>query len=230
MVDRQRSPQLSWISVPSSFPSINTPIVHIPTARINHRIDDYGTAIWLSRIDQILSRRLDRKGIIFTVSYRRRDLLLKSSQYSQHMVTHQARDVIEQVERFKKMSAPAFLVSPTVTTGWDFPRSELNMPNPKIYPFIIVGKLPYGDTSDAVALARHEDDKEWGSFSAMETLVQECGRMTRSSTDRCEILVCDDSIRWFVKPGGAGKFAPKWFLSRYRGTLSCVPGPLVDKI
>jgi Rad3-related DNA helicase len=205
----------SWLEVGSYFPPQNTPIWHIPTARINYRTDDYGTTIWQSRIDQIIQRRLDRKGIIFTVSYDRARLLLSRSRFKDIMLTHSTGDVSLVVNRFKAMKPPAVLVSPTVTTGWDFP--GLN--------YIIVGKIPYPDTKDLVLQARHADDKEWSAYLAMDTLVQECGRGTRSSTDKCEVLVLDDNWQWWWP--AYRKFAPQWFRERVRGSLTCVPEPLV---
>ena len=207
----------AWIEMDSHFPPENTPIWHIPTARINYRTDDYGSTIWVSRIDQIIQRRLDRKGIVFTVSYERARMLLSRSRFKDIMFTHSTGDVVQVVERFKKAPAPAVLVSPSVTTGWDFPGDTCR--------YIVIGKVPYGDTKDPVTAARHEEDKDWTSYLAMETLIQEAGRGTRSADDKCEVLAIDDSIRWFIKL--YGKFAPKWFLARYRGSLETVPAPLV---
>lgn len=209
----------TWIDVPSYFPPENTPIWHVPTVRVNYRTDDYGTSIWLARIDQIISRRLDRKGIIFTVSYDRAYLLLRNSRYNDIMVSHSTADVIQVVNRFKDMPAPAILVSPSVTTGWDFPQETTGVR------YIIVGKLPYPDTTDLVLKARHEDDKEWSSFLAMGTLIQETGRASRSSTDKVEVMITDDNCTWFF--GRYKDYAPKWFMERWKGSLRSVPNPLV---
>ena len=206
-----------FLSMGSSFPVANTPVWHVPTARINYRTDDYGTAIWSARIDQIMQRRMDRKGIIFTVSYKRRDIVLQNSRYAGIMVSHGTSDVIEMVRRFKDATPPAVLVSPSVTSGYDFPGDSCR--------YIIIGKLPYPDVKDPVMVARMAEDKEWSSFMAMETLVQEAGRGTRSVNDKCEVLIIDDSIVWFMIK--YKHFAPEWFLERYRGSLTAVPDPLV---
>jgi len=208
----------SWLEAGSYFPPENTQIWHIPTARINYRTDDFGATIWCSRIDQIIQRRQDRKGIVFTVSYDRARFLLSRSRFKDIMLIHSTGDVVKVVERFKRMPAPAVLVSPSVTTGYDFPGRG----SPQ---YIIVGKIPYPDTRNPVTKARHEDDKEWTSYQAMETLVQESGRMTRSVDDRAEVLMVDDNIKWFLPR--YSHFAPEWFLARYRGSKDSVPNPLV---
>ncbi len=208
----------SWLEVGSYFPPENTPIWHIPTARINYHSDDYGITIWQARMDQIIQRRLDRKGIVFTVSYDRARLLLSRSRFKDIMLTHSTGDVTLVVDRFKKAAPPKVLVSPTVTTGWDFPSDGKSQ-------YIVVGKIPYPDTKNLVLQARHEDDKDWSAYLAMDTLVQECGRMTRSDTDKCEVLILDDNWVWFYPRYRA--FAPQWFQERVRGSLTCVPDPLV---
>jgi Rad3-related DNA helicase len=205
----------AWLEVGSYFPPENTPICHVPTTRVNYRTDDYGTTIWQARIDQIIQRRLDRKGIVFTVSYDRARLLLSRSRFKDIMFTHSTNDVVQVVNKFKLASPPAVLVSPTVTTGWDFPGLD----------YIIVGKIPYPDTKDLVLQARHVDDVDWSSYLAMDTLVQECGRGSRSAKDKCEVLLVDDNAVWFMYQ--YAKFAPKWFMARWKGSLTCVPDPLV---
>jgi Rad3-related DNA helicase len=209
----------TWLEVGSYFPPENTPIWHVPTARINYRTDDYGTTIWQARIDQIIQRRLDRKGIIFTVSYDRARLLMSRSRYKDIMLTHSTGDVSLVVNRFKAMKAPAVLVSPTVTTGWDFPAETTGVR------YLIAGKIPYPDSQNIVLQARHKDDKDWSSYLAMETMIQELGRATRSVTDRVECLILDDNWIWYYN--SYKKFAPKWFQERVKGSLTCVPDPLV---
>ena len=209
----------AWIEMDSHFPPANTPIYHIPTARINYRTDDYGSTIWCSRIDQIIQRRLDRKGIVFTVSYERAKMLLSRSRFKDIMFTHSTGDVIQVVEKFKKAPAPAVLVSPSVTTGYDFPASSAGVR------YLVVGKVPFPDSKDPVTKARFDEDKDWSSYLAMETFVQECGRATRGPDDRVECLVVDDMwVWWYWKHK---QFAPKWFQDRVKGSLEVVPDPLV---
>ncbi len=213
------APNRQFISVGSSFPPANTPIYHIPTVRVNRSTSDMNLKLWVARIDQIIERRLDRKGIIFTVSYQRRDSLIRQSRFADIMVSHSTRDVVVAVRKFKEMDAPAVLVSPSITSGFDLPAEEFNIR------YIIVGKIPYPDTSDPAIVARQEEDKSWSSFMAADTLVQECGRLTRSQSDKAEVLICDDNWKWFY--GRYKNFMPKWFQERVRGSLQSVPGPMI---
>jgi len=152
---------------------------------------------------------------VFTVSYDRARLLLQRSRFKDIMLTHSTGDVVQVVNQFKSKLAPAVLISPTVTTGWDFPGLD----------YIIVGKIPYPDTRDEVTMARSVDDKDWTSYLAMDVFVQETGRGTRSMADKCEVLVIDDSAVWFMSRYAG--YAPLWFRQRYKGSLTSVPDPLV---
>jgi len=204
-----------WFATNSHFPPSNTPIYHVSTSQISHRSDDFKLTIWLSRIDQIIQRRLDRKGIIFTVSYDRAHLILRSSRFAYLMLLHSTGDVVQVVRKFKAADPPAVLVSPAITSGWDISEAD----------YIIVAKIPYPDTTGVVMKARKEEDRDWPAFLAMETLVNESGRGTRSISDKCEVLIVDDNWRWFYP--NYKRFAPEWFQSRVRGSLPVVPEPLI---
>lgn len=204
-----------YLEMPSYFPARNSPVIHIPTVRVSHRTSQEDMAMWVARIDQIIDRRLDRKGIVFTTSYARRDLVLYKSRHKDIMISHGTKDVVQAVNRFKESKPPAVLVSPAVTSGWDFPGNECE--------YLVIGKLPYPDTTVPAVKARMEIDQDWTSWIAMQTLVQESGRGTRSKEDRCEVFITDDSWWWYWKR--YKDFAPKWFRDRVRGSVQTVPEP-----
>jgi len=203
-----------WIEAESPFPASNTPITHINTMRVDHRVTDEEMLTWVRRIDDIIRGRQDRKGLVFTVSYARAKLLRENSRYKDQIFVHDTKNVREVVDRFKAAPAPAVLVSPSVTTGWDFPQEECE--------YIIVGKVPYPDTRGALIRARMADNKDWAAQLAMETLVQETGRGTRSADDKCQVLVIDDAWRWWWPK--YRHFAPKWFQERVsRQSVDLIP-------
>lgn len=208
--------QTEFLEMPSYFPKENNPIYHVPTVRMNWRTDKQELGAWVSRIDQIIGSRLDRKGIVFTVSYKRRDFLLEKSRYREIMVSHGTRDVVEQVRQFKRSRAPSVFVSPAVTSGWSFDHSEAR--------YVIVGKLPYPDTTNPVMKARQEIDRNWTTWMAMDALVQECGRIMRAPNDWGEVILVDDSWYWFWKRHQ--DMAPMWFRDRVLGTVDVIPEPL----
>lgn len=200
---------------PSSFPVANRLVTHIPTVRLNHRSSEADVLLWVMRMDQIIGRRLDRNGIIHTVSYDRARLICERSQYRDLMITHRPGGVSFAVSQFKRAVPPAVLVSPSVTTGVDFPDSECR--------FQIVAKVPFPDGRDPLVKARTEADPEYGLYLAMQSVVQAAGRGVRSSEDWCETFIVDDMWTWFY--GRNQAMAPRWFREAVRRSLT-VPLPL----
>lgn len=206
---------LEFLEQPSTFPVERRPFIHIPTIRVNHRSTQAELEMWVTRIDQIIDRRLDRKGIIHTVSFKRRNFLMKHTRHRDIMLTNVTENTRQVVEKFKKAKAPTVLVSPSLTTGFDFPAEECR--------YQIIGKIPFPDHRSKVLQARCKDNKDYSSFLAMQTLVQSYGRGMRAADDFCEVLIVDDNIKWFMFKHGKA-FAPKWFREAYK-SVAVVPSP-----
>ena len=204
----------SFTEYPSTFPVNRRLVTHVPTVRLKYPYKREDMQLWRSRIDQIIRARRDRKGIVHTVSYTRRDLVLRDSEYSDCMFTHDTRGARSAVENFKRAPAPAVLVSPSMVTGWDFPGTSAE--------YQIIGKIGFPDTRPAIIQARQADDPEYMHYEAMQTLVQACGRGMRAEDDRCECLVIDDQAKWFVPK--YRRFAPNWFWDAWRWG-STIPKP-----
>jgi ATP-dependent DNA helicase DinG len=200
---------------PSTFPVDRRPVIHIPTVRMRYDMDPQELKHWVGRIDQILSKRQDRRGIIHTVSYARRDYLLKHSSHANLMLTHGRNDTRHVVERFKAGDTPPCLVSPSLSTGWDFPYMECE--------YQIVGKVAFPDTRSKVMQARVAADKGLRNYIAATDLVQSVGRGMRAADDQCETFVIDDSVEWLVRRNR--DLFPKWFRESFR-TSAVVPVPI----
>ncbi len=206
--------QADFYEYPSPFPAGRRPVIHVPTIRVNHRTNASEMQWWASRIDQIIAGRLDRKGIIHTVSYDRAKYIALNSDHHDKFFLHTGRNTREVVEAFKAAPAPAVLVSPAVSTGWDFPYEACE--------YQIIGKLAFPDTRSAVMKARSDEDKEYPSYLAMIQLVQASGRGMRAADDICETIIIDDNIGWFMQKNK--QFAPDWFL-RSMSRRDIVPPP-----
>lgn len=199
---------------PSYFPTERRQVYYIPTTRVDFRIDNLGYELWCNRIDQIISKRLDRKGIIHTVSYARRDRITNVSEYSEYFYTHASRGMLASLQKFRNALKPAILCSPSVVTGWDFPYDQCE--------YQIIGKIPFPDARRAVDKARKERDPDYHCCMAMQNLVQTCGRGMRYQDDQCENMIIDDHFVWFVRK--YEKFAPKWWLDAVK-TVRTIPEP-----
>lgn len=173
----------------SDFDPARCPIYWVPTIRVDSRTPDL-SALWV-RLDQIISRRQDRKGVIHTISYARQQDVLKKSRFVGKMLVN-ARGIpaTSMVQIFKASKAGTILVSPSVGTGYDFPGRECE--------WQFLAKIPFPDGRTKINRARNADDSEFGPYQAMQTMVQAFGRGMRSKQDQCEGFICDDHLQWFI--------------------------------
>jgi ATP-dependent DNA helicase DinG len=208
------SDEAVYTEYPHLFPSANRRLIHAKTIRLNRHTSAEQMKVWLSKIDTILSRRLDRKGLIHTVSYARRNEILNYTHYRDFMITHETKTAIQAIQSFKYADPPAFLVSPAMTTGFDFPGDECR--------FQIIGKISWPDRRNKITDARCKQDKDYGGYIAAQHLVQAVGRGMRSMDDWVENIIIDDSVTWFMKQ--YARFMPKWFTEAYV-SMRTVPEP-----
>ena len=207
----------TWIQPSSPFDPKRAPFTHIRTTRVDYRWTEVQKRKWVSQIDNILRTRRDRKGIIHTGSYERATIIHEYSKYQDQIITHTTQTTIQAVNRFKQSGPGTILVSPSVTTGYDFPGNECE--------FIIWGKIPRPFTNTPLAKARQELDKTWSDWEAMKSLVQGAGRGNRKASDICEVFIVDDHWEYFWK--NRKSFAPKWFQERVQRSVDLIPTPLV---
>jgi Rad3-related DNA helicase len=173
----------------SEFDARRCPVYWVPTMRVDSRQPDL-SALWI-RLDQILARRRDRKGIIHTISYARRDEIVRRSRFADSFLINQRGEPpTAMVRDFKQSSAGTVLVSPSVGTGYDFPMGECE--------FQFLCKIPFPDSRSKIVKARQEDDPEYGAYMAMQSMVQSFGRGMRSKGDQCENFIGDDHLAWFL--------------------------------
>jgi Rad3-related DNA helicase len=206
---------VGWLSQPSTFPVERRPVIHVATVRIDHRLDSMGARVWLTRLDQILGARADRKGIIHTGSYLRAKLIYEHSEFRSRLLLHERATTREMVEKFRRAGPGAVMVSPSLTTGFDFAGTSCE--------YQVILKVPWPDSREPVIAARTVKDKSYPAYLAMQDLVQAVGRGMRSAEDRCETLILDDHVRWFLVKYRS--FAPQWFLDAFRSVMTIPPPP-----
>lgn len=207
--------QFEFHDYPSSFPVERRPVIHVPTISVVHSTSDEEYEQWVNRVDQIIRQRLDRKGIIHTTSYARRDVLVNSSEFRGKMLWHGSDETAATVEKFRRSPSPLILVSPSLTTGWDFPYADCQ--------YQIIGKVPFPDFTSIIAKAREKVDPGYGKYVAAQTLVQTTGRGMRAADDQCETIIIDDNVAWFVRRDR--EYFPSWWLDSYRQSAT-IPKPL----
>jgi Rad3-related DNA helicase len=85
--------------------------------------------------------------------------------------------------------------------------------------------MPFPDRRDPLTAARCESDKDWYTYSTLETLVQMAGRVMREPDDVGETLCFDDQFSWLY--GYNKHMTPRSFQLAVRsGTMLPPPPPL----
>lgn len=190
----------------STFPVRNRPIIYLPTIKLQKNNSSHELWEWVRRIDRIIDGRLDRNGIIHTISYERARFLKEYSIHRDIIITHNSGGVHQAVKKFKQSDPPVILVSPCVTTGYDFPGDECR--------YQVISKLPFLDTRAKIFQARKQKDKNYTYYLVAQELVQMCGRAVRSIEDWSENFILDSHWGWFwIK---YKDYFPKWFLEACR--------------
>lgn len=174
---------------------------YIPTARMNWKSTEAEYAAMAARIDEIIAGRLDRKGIIHTVSYARMHRILDRSKYKKHMLFNEnSRDSVKIADRFRQARPPCLLVSPSFSTGWDFPFSECE--------YQILPKVPFPYAETRVMKERNKDER-YRIYCAILEIIQMIGRGRRDYADRCETFILDNNFPLVMARGK--QFAPQGF-------------------
>lgn len=192
-----------------------SPIMYIPTAKVNMYAQPWELRKIVARVDEIFESRMDRKGIVHTSNYKLRDFIMSNSKYSRYFVsnyTNQGDLTSHVIDTFKEMAPPALLVSPSLTTGYDFPYDDCR--------YQIIAKLNYPYAGSKVEQARTKLNPDRGSAHAVLSLQQAVGRGDRASDDFQEVFIIDDAfpmLKWKYET----LFSPQ-FLACIR-TLNKIP-------
>lgn len=203
-----------FLSYPSSFEAYRSPFIYIPTAKVFEGWKASAADIWMRRIDEIIAGRLDRKGIIHCTSYKRRQFIQANSRFRHLMIDHESgsESAMEAIALFKALPAPAIMITPAMTTGYDFPYSTCR--------YQILTNVPYPNTASQVMKARtgqlhepHTEERRRGELYQQQyiatQIAQAAGRGMRAPDDWCENFMIDDKFKYayFSHQG----VYPTWF-------------------
>jgi len=181
--------EVTWWEAPSTFPVHARRVTYVPTVKVDYRMTPAHEAMLAARVDQYLSARPTRKGIIHTVSYARAKKLYDKSAYKGRMRLHAGGDkASDVVTAFRKSTHPEVLVSPAMDMGIDLPDDQCR--------FTVILKLPFPSTQSKIVQARAALDPEYVPYLMCQRLEQSVGRDVRHQGDWSEHIVVDDNFRW----------------------------------
>lgn len=187
----------------SGFPLEARPVWLMGSARVDFRMTEQAMGSWLQDIDTVIGDRLDRKGLVHTISYQRQQFLLDHSQYRGIMLAPRRASELERtIQEFRQSAAPKVLVSPAIMTGYDFPYQDAE--------YQIIVKVPFPDTRSSITKQRLKAIPGYRDYLTMQALVQAVGRIMRAADDQGETLIVDAHARWFLREHA--DLAPRAFL------------------
>ena len=196
---------------PRVFSSANNPVVHVKTGKIGKNATEEDRNKAIVRLDEILEEWQGHRGMVCTSSYKLAEWIQGKSRFGRWMILNKPGESADAVaERYRKTPPPAFLVSPSYGTGFDFADEACE--------FVVVFKLPYADRSDPIIQTRCETDPDWYNYQTAQEFSQSCWRGTRHAKDKCTVIVTDDSIGFLMRVGKT--HMPRWFNCR---TVAEVP-------
>lgn len=198
------SEDITYFELPSSFPLDRRPVYFRPYARADYRSmqrEDVQQA-FMRGIDEVCEDRDDRRGLVHSVSFARGRFIVERSTQAHRMILHEPRQPLADVlRRFRGAGPTAILVSPSITTGVDFPHDDAR--------FQILPKLPFPDQRSNIMKARLRSTPRYSDLFTMTTLVQACGRINRAEDDWGETVVTDGHVDWWYRRNR--DLAPEWF-------------------
>jgi len=108
--------------IPSVFPKERRPIYYWPVTKLgkNRPIPDK----YFEAVDQILDKYRYQKGLVHSVNFMLRDLIMERSRHKHRFITHGPQPVPSRelaLETYKATSEPAVLLSPSMNLGVDLP-------------------------------------------------------------------------------------------------------------
>lgn len=204
--------QLDYAEYPSSFPIERRPVIYVPTVTQRFGMSDDEKMDGVRRVDQLISARLDRRGIIHSGSFDRARFIKERSQYRALILTndpHGGRSTAEVVDQYLKTPPPVVLCGPSFEEGWDFAYEACEWQN--IYKIPLINRH-----ASEVEAERCKDDPEYDGSQAMKRVMQIAGRIVRAEDDQGETIITDDTWgKWFYRQNC--RFAAQWFLRAVRG-------------
>ena len=183
------------------FPPQNAPVYLIPTRKLSWKSTDEDYQAIIEAADAIIDNRLDRNGIIHTVSYARTRRALQYSRYANRFIWNETgKDLTGCLAKFRNGDVGNILVTPSVEEGFDFPESECE--------YQIVLKFPFPNETNRVIKERCAQITGYRLQYAAQKIIQMRGRPVRSYTDRAEMFILDSAAAQLNGPEGRSYLPP----------------------
>jgi ATP-dependent DNA helicase DinG len=195
------------LAVDSEFPLENRPIYYKPVANMRAQEIQKSLPLVAQEVEVLMKKYATKKGIVHTQSFSNNKYLVNYLQMQGHgdrVLTHVAggpkgsREAV--IERHKTSSEPTALFSPSMAEGLDLKDDYAR--------WGIIIKVPF-PAIDPYVRARMQKDPDWYTWLTALKIVQQTGRIVRSSTDKGVMWILDAGFGDFLRR--ARSKMPKWW-------------------
>jgi Rad3-related DNA helicase len=197
----------SWklIDVPSSFDSVNGPIMTASNLYLNRKNFDTTTPKVVEKVDEILNQHPNERGIVHCFSGAYRSAIMKASQNKERIMTHDSFNRTEVLKNFTSSTeGNKVLVSVNMGEGVDL-KDDLAR-------FQIIVKAPFLPMGDPWIALHKERSERWYKAQTIIELMQMAGRVVRSKEDYGVTYIIDRNA-WNLLEQNK-KLLPSWFVQR----------------
>jgi len=187
---------IDYFTAPSLFDPERRRVFVRPLAKLTYKTMNQGVPKIVRGVQRVMDAYPEVKGLIHTVSYFLRDQVMELN--DSRLITHNSENRQQIVEKFQTSTQPLVLVSPSNERGLSLPYDMCR--------FIVWAKAPYLNISDKVVNRRIYSSaigSQWYQAMMVMSVVQGCGRGTRSADDWCDSFLLDESVVDVIrqKPG-----------------------------
>lgn len=187
--------EIEYIEMPSTFPKENRPVFFTTVGKMNKDNIKSLIPLMARKIDKILDKAGDQKGLIHTPSYEISELLYKELSLSAHhgRIIKQEKKrggMMEALSAHKSSKSSSVLLSPGMKEGVDL-KGDLSR-------FQIIVKCPYPSLGDPAVAKMAKNDYLWYATKTIVDFMQMYGRSVRSKEDWARTYFLDESAKEFL--------------------------------
>lgn len=201
--------EVNIIQVDSAFDPKKSPIYYHPISDMSYKnfVDEQlknKLIIKLTnKIKDILECHPHERGIIHTGNYNIASIIVNNI-HDSRLIKKREFESNEQLLNRHQLLDNSVLVSPSLNTGADL-KDDLSR-------FQVVVKLPFISLADKAVKTKAQIDSNWYVCDMLKTLIQSCGRSTRSEEDYSITYILDASFySWITQ---YKHWLPQSFLQR----------------
>lgn len=180
-----------YCTVNSPFPVDNRLVQYAPVGRMSYKYKEHTIKNMIPRIERILQKNPEDKGIIHTGNYENSRKLQKALGHNRRLIFHGSGDAPIALKKHENSREPTVLVSPAMTHGVDL-KDELSR-------LQILMKVPFPSLGDERIKRRLQENQRWYAWRTWIEVVQSCGRSIRNKEDWANTYVLDSSFNQLLR-------------------------------